>query len=341
MHVPVREEPVGEPGPQYVLLLTLIIVIPVLVFFFSHVWMRSAYSDVFHLQKFLENYGVSIFRYRIVGSKLLLFIFHSLAGHYRDRIFPMPNDPEGSFLFYVAYSVIDGVFFFLTNLALLLFLWDRKRGISNLKLAQYCFLVLVLTLSTYVVTPYDQIAYFFMLFAFLSLKFKNSYATYLVVAVAAIAGTLNRETEFLVTPALLTVALFAGAGQSKRYYAVGLFHLLLFMVCYLGLRVFIPGASEVTAGFTYGGKWPVLSFAVVSAVYYIGSNLVLREYSDFRPSFVVLLLSAPYIIVVLLSGQIRELRLLVPLLLSLFFVYAQLAKLKIEGRAIPETLSIR
>jgi hypothetical protein len=223
----------------------------------------------------------------------------------------IPRDSQATFLFYAAYSIINAVFFFLSNLLLLIFIWDRKNGISDLRLAQYFFIVLVLALSTYVVVPYDQIAYFFLLVAFLSVKFKSSSIRYFVLGAAAIAGSLNRETEFLVTPALLTVGFFTKSGESRRFYGAGLYHLLLFAMCYAGLRVFLPGAPEVTAGLTYGGKWAIASLIVVGALFYVGFSLAVREYLDRRPTIVLLILSAPYIITILMSGEIRELRLLV------------------------------
>jgi hypothetical protein len=221
-------------------------------------------------------------------------------------------------------------------------MWDWKRGITDLRLAAYFFLVLVFALSTYVVTPYDQISFFFMFVGFISVKISNPRLMYFVLGIAAIAGTLNRETEFLVSPALLTVGFFAKSAASRRYYQAGLYHLALFTACYLALRIFTPGVPAVSAGITFGGKWAVASLAVVSAVFYIGVVLAVREYFDFRPVRVLLLLSAPYLVTILLSGEIRELRLLLPLLLCLFFVHTQLAHLNIgsslsanAGRSCP------
>jgi hypothetical protein len=247
----------------------------------------------------------------------------------------MARDRQATFLFYAAYSFINAAFFFLSNLMLLIFIWDRKNGISDLRLAQYFFIVLVLALSTYVVVPYDQIAYFFMLVAFLSVKFESPGVMYFVLGAAAIAGALNRETEFLVTPALLTVGCFTTSAESKRFYRAGLYHLLLFAMCYAGLRVFLPGAPEVTAGLTYGGKWAIASLIVVGALFYVGFSLAVREYLDRRPTIVLLILSAPYIITILMSGEIRELRLLVPVLLSLFFVYIELGRLNARTLTYP------
>jgi hypothetical protein len=164
-----------------------------------------------------------------------------------------------------------------------------------------------------------------MLVCFLSMRFRRSWATYLVLGIAAIAGALNRETEYLVTPALLTIALFTAPANSKRYYYAGLFHLLLFAACYIGLRLMLPGAPTVAGGVTLGGKWALPSLIVLCALFYIGLTMATRVYSSRRPALVLLLLSAPYILTILLTGELRELRLLMPLLLCLVFVYIQLA----------------
>jgi hypothetical protein len=323
----------SDRGPaQLSFFLTLATVIPLLVVISTHLWLRSAYtSQVFHLQGFLNQYSTGIYRYRILGPKLLLTIYRFLANHFRDQPFSMPTDAQATLLFYGSYAVLNAVLFFFSNLLLLLFLWDWKKGISDLHLACYFFLILVLTLSTYVVTPYDQLAYFLMFVGFLSVRLRTSWISYLVLAFAAVAGGINRETEFLVTPALLTVALFTPFQESKRYFRASLFNLVLFAACYVGVRVLWPGSATIVAGLTFGGKWPLESFVVVSALFYVGVSLVIREYAALKPSIVLLILSSPYIATILIGGEIRELRLLVPLLLCLFFAYIQLAQLKRAG----------
>jgi hypothetical protein len=337
--VDISHQRAGKPATQYCLFLALMIIIPLTVTFSTQVWLRSSYTGaVFHLQGFLNVYGTSVYRYRILSRYLLLSTYHFLASHYQDQPFVMPKDKQATFLFYAAYSFINAAFFFLSNLMLLIFIWDRKTGISDLRLAQYFFIVLVLALSTYVVVPYDQIAYFFMLAAFLSVKCESTWIMYFVLGAAAIAGSLNRETEFLVSPALLTVGFFTPSAESKRFYRAGLYHLLLFAMCYVGLRVFLPGAPEVAAGLTYGGKWAIASLIVVAALFYVGFSLAVREYLDRRPTITLLILSAPYIVTILMGGEIRELRLLVPVLLCLFFVYIQLARL--NARTLTNTLAV-
>jgi hypothetical protein len=320
-------QPLDSPRPQRGLFLSLVILVPLLVLISTHLWLRSAYtSNVFHLQGFLTQYGSGIYRYRILGSHLLLSTFHLLARHRHDQPFSMPTDPDATLLFYGSYVLLNAVFFFFSNLILLILLWDWKRGISDLRLALYFFLVLFLALSMYAVTPYDQLAYFLMLACFLSLRVRTPWITYAVLALGAIAGGLNRETEFLVTSALWTIALFAAPQEARRYLRTGLFHLLLFSACYLGLRAFLPGAPAIAGGLTLGGKWALPSLIVVCALFSIATGISMREYPSRKPSIALLVLSAPYILTILLGGQIRELRLLIPLLLCLLFVYVQLAQ---------------
>jgi hypothetical protein len=311
------------------LLCSLIFVVPLIWVLATHLWMRSAYtSHVFHLQGFLEQYSSGVYRYRIVGRELLLSTYRLLSDHRKDQPFSMPTDTEATLLFYAAYVLLNAVFFFFSNLMLLLLLRDRKKGVSDLHLALYLFVVLLLVLSAYTVTPYDQLAYFFMLICFLSVRIRRPLAMYLVLGIAAVVGSLNRESQYLVTPALLTVALFTTPEESRRYFYAGLYHLFLFAGCYLGLRIFLPGVPMVAAGITLGGKWALPSLIVLITVFYCGVSMAMREYANRRPALVLLLLSAPYIVTVLLSGELRELRLLIPLLLCLIFVYVQLTALR-------------
>jgi hypothetical protein len=109
----------------------------------------------------------------------------------------MPTNAQTTLLFYGSYAVLNTVLFFFSNLLLLLFLWDWKNGISYYILPViYSFLILVLTLSTYVVTPYDQLAYFLMFVGFLSVRLRTSWISYLVLAFAAVAvGSIAKQSS--------------------------------------------------------------------------------------------------------------------------------------------------
>lgn len=314
------------------LFLALALVVPPITIVATHIFLRSCTAKVFHLEGFQQGYGSGIFRYRILGRDLVLAVYHFLLRltHGRDLPLQMPMDHQGTVLFYLSYIIVIGLFFFLSNLLLLVLLWDWEKGISDARLSQYFFLIFLWALSTANVTPYDQIAYFFMLLALISVRLRSAWLMYLMLGVSAIAGGLDRESQFLVTPALWTVALCTKSSQFRRYYRAGLFHLAVFSACYIALRIFISGPVSVSGIVTFGGPWAVPSLCVLVTLYCIYVSLSTREYPSKLPSVALAIMSAPYLITILVSGELHELRLLMPMLISLSFVYVALFRLRQE-----------
>jgi hypothetical protein len=313
--------------PQGALFWTLTIVIPLTTIVSTHLWLRSAYSsDLFHLQGFLAQYNSGIFRFRMLGRQLLLLIYRVLSSKLQDQPFPMPRDPDATLLFYGSYVALNSICFFFTNLMLLLFLADKNKRMADLRLAAYFFLTLLQALAMAVVTPYDQLAYALIFVGFLAAASSKTWTMYLFLGISAIAGGLNRETEFLVTPALFSIAIFTRGRTSKRYGMAGLYHLALFTITYVGVRILLPGSHLISDGATFGGKWAFESFIALALTFYVGTVLAVRIHPDVRPTIALLILSTPYLLTILLSGILRELRLLIPVLLCQVFVYVQLER---------------
>jgi hypothetical protein len=300
-------------------------VVPLVTILSTHLWLRSGYSSgVFHLQGFLDQYDHGIYRYRLLGREALLFIYRRLSHAFHDRPFAMPRDPDATLLFYGSYVVLNTLCFSLSNFLLLSLLSDNKRRLSDIHLAMYFYLTLVQALAMDVVNPYDQLAYSLVLISLFATKVSRSWVAYATLGFAAVAGSLTRETQFLVTSALFSVALFSAPGRARRFWASGICNLVLFGFVYVALRVALPGSAAVAGGWTYGGKWAIESVVVLALLTYISMELAVRVYPDARPTFALLFLSAPYILTVLITGALRELRLLVPILLTQAFVYVSL-----------------
>ncbi|HEX3940969.1 MAG TPA: hypothetical protein VHX11_05750 [Acidobacteriaceae bacterium] len=311
--------------PESSLFWLLVLVIPPVVILSTHVWLRTAYtSGVFDLRGFLNQYDHGIYRYRLLGRETLLFIYRHLAALRPDRHLAMPRGPDGSLLFYASYVLLDSICFSISNLLLLVLLANRKKHLPETSLATYFFLILVQALAMAVLTPYDQLAYMFLLASLLVSTQRIPWVAYLLVALAAILGTLTRETQFLVTSAMFTAALFCAGDRGRRLWKTGTLNLVVFGLVYAILRLEVPGAKDVTGGSTVGGKWAVASFLVLTLLFCISTLLAIRIHAKIGPSIVLLVLSIPYILPILASGILRELRLLVPILLAQTFVYVTL-----------------
>jgi hypothetical protein len=323
---------VGSPAqnrsmfPQYLLLGTLAIALPLAILFSVQVWMATVYTGALDPGAFAAQYYQGVYRYRIVGRDLLIEVYNFLSAHFVDRPYPLPRDQSASFLFYSAYVVSNGIYFGLSNVLLLSLLWVKKEGLPDRELALYIYYTLLLAMSMAVVTPYDQLAYLLLLVGILGTRAKSPSLGILLVAVSAVAGMLNRETEFLLASFLATMALFSPKPLAKRYVLYLLVDVVLSVGVYAGVRLLTPGNLQVIQAITYGGKWALQSVVVIGFLLASVIVIAMRLYANVRPALIFLLLSLPYGLAIVMGGDIRELRLVVPVVLSVLCLYVFLGR---------------
>jgi len=311
---------------QYLLFATLATALPLAILFSVQVWMATAYTGALDPGTFGAQYYHGVYRYRVLGRDLLIEVYNFLRAHFAERSYPLRRDPSASFLFYCAYVLSNGIYFSLSNLLLLSLLWVKKKGLLDRELSLYFYYTLLLALSMAVVTPYDQLAYLLLLVGVWGTRVKSPIVGVLLVAVSAVAGTMNRETEFLLASFLATIALYAPKPLAKRYGIYLLVDLVLSVAVYAGIRCMSPGGVQVIQAITLGGKWAVGSLLVVSLLLAVGIVMAMRLHGNVRPALFFLMFSLPYGLAVLIGGEFRELRLIMPLVLGLLCLYAFLGR---------------
>jgi hypothetical protein len=311
--------------PQSTLFWVLATAIPLTTVLSTHLWLRSAYSTgIFNREGFLRQFGTGIFRYRVLGRYAVLFVYHLLMRTFHDTPLTMPRDPNATTLFYFSYVVVDAVCFAASNFLLLLILSDRQRRLKDMNLATYFYLTLMQACAMAVVSPYDQISYLFILISLIAATLPKSWIAYTLLGIAAIAGTLTRETQLVATSALFSLALFSTGDRARRFWTAGACNLGLFSLIYVGLRILIKGPKVVSGVWTFGGTWAPESLVVLAMLFFVSTALAFRMRAELRPTIALLVFGLPYILTILMSGVLRELRLLVPILLAQAFIYAQL-----------------
>jgi hypothetical protein len=322
------DEPSSEASlrSQYFLFAALATALPLAILLSVEVWMTTAYTSVLDHASFMDQYYTSVFRYRILGRDLLLHLYHFLSAHLADKPYPLPRDRDGSFLFYYAYVISNGIYFLLANGLLLSLLWIKKRGFRDCELLLYFYYTLLLAMSMAVVTPYDQLAYLLLLIGVVGVRVKSRAIGALLVALSALAGTLNRETEFLFAAFLVALALFSPKALAKRYWIYLVIDLCLSLCAYVGVRLALPGKLNLIQDVTFGGKWGIESLVVLAVLLSVGAIFALRLYSSVRPLAVFLVCCLPYLLTVFIGGVFRELRLMVPILLLILCLYHLLAR---------------
>lgn len=312
--------------PQYVLFGALAIALPIVILFSVELWLVSTYTGALGIGRVREQYFDGIYRYRILGRDLYLLLYQFLHAHFNDRPYPMPRDPTTSLLSYFAFAISNGIYFGIGNLILLSMMWVKKQGFRDRDLVLYLFYTLLVALSMAVVTPYDQTAYLLLLIGIVGSRQRSIAVGLTLIAVSAIAGTLNRETEFLLASFLATMAIVSPAIRAKRYWIYLAVDLVLSAAIYVGLRVWMPNHIRIIAYLTMGGIWGAESVLVLILLFAGAIVLAMRLHRSVWPALILLVMCSPYLATIVMGSSFRELRISIPILLCLMSVYFSLSR---------------
>jgi hypothetical protein len=312
--------------PQYLLFVTLAIALPIVILLSVELWMVSTYSGILGIGRFYEYYFDGIYRYRILGRDQYLFLYRFLQAHFNDRPYPLPRDPKASLLSYSAFAISNGLYFALSNVILLSLMWVKRRGFLDRDLVLYLYYTLLLVLSMAVVTPHDQLAYLLLLIGILGARQRSIAVGSVLIVISAIAGTLNRETEFLLASFLATMAIVSPVLLAKRYWIYLAIDFVLSSAVYVGLRLLVPGKVKVIEYVTLGGIWAPESLVVLILLFAGAVVFAMKLHRNVRPAVVLLVMSSPYLLTIFIGSSFRELRISIPILLCLSCVYLFLSR---------------
>ena len=282
-------------------------------------------SNVFTEDSFEAQYEQGIYRYRYLSRPVLEHTHELLQDLFQeDQLTRLAvNNQEISSHFYYSYFAVNSLFYVLTCLFLFLIFDTSYMSFQSVqeRLALFTGVVLLIAITQFVVTPYDQISYFFEVLAiFMILRWvrEKKKGQLLLICLLVVLATLNRESSAIILSIMATMVV-ARYGISMQTGRMITFPLLCFIITYFGIRVvfgFDTGfferiqlkanllRIESQIGILF---WLLLfSFAFFSA-----RQPVNRYYLLLFHFF-----SLPYIFMCLLTGMMFELRLYIPLFLG-------------------------
>lgn len=312
--------------PQYLLFAALAVALPIVILLSVELWMLSTYTGIIGVDRFNSQYFTTIYRYRILGREQYLLFYHFLQSHFHDRPYPLPRDPSATLLTYGAFAISNGLYFTISNVILLSMMWVKRRGFLDRDLGMYLYYTFLLALSMAVVTPHDQLAYLLLLIGVVGSRQKSIAVGCVLILVSAIAGMLNRETEFLLASFLATMAIVSPASRARRYWIYLAVHIVPSILIYIGVRLLIPGKAGVIEDYTFGGVWAPESVLVLALLYAGAVVLAMRQYRNVRPALILIVMCSPYLFTIIAGSSFRELRITIPIYLCLVCLYLSLSQ---------------
>lgn len=287
---------------------------------------------VFSESGFLAMYEQSVFKYRIVGIRLQLFLYKKIKDSgidtkenkiYGKRLHALDSNADP--YFYATYFIINTASCTLT--AILFLLIYNYGGLYNLnkneKIISISILILFIGLTQFVITPYDNLSYASLalsFYLFLVNEQKKNIATYALLSASIFIATLIRESSIILIPAF-TAIYAAQAGFNLNFLARKLWlPCFAFLTAYVGVRYYLSGGTEIVQSitlfrnFSFESASNIMALAFAITLFYL-----LWQYANTGNVYLFklfILLSLPYFAMVILAGLLIEFRLWMPVVIG-------------------------
>ena len=310
-------------------LMLLGIIIPALLGIFTYVgfftnFTTAVFSQAGFEQQYLHN---SIYRFRILGSHLLLWVYEQIKTWPLSDFAPYglkSVDKNGDANFYYAYFLVNTAFLMATCSALVLALlrYANKKDFLHIDLP-VLFLALMMSFAQFVITPYDTLSYFFLALSFLPcMKSKLTWRDDLLLGITLILATLTRET------AALTLAFYFTLHRKRIFArkitpeAIRLLCLtLLFLLTYWLLRWQLGMEDATHRSFRLLLNFSNDPLPIIGALFFPAVLTLFFTDNDGKPYLKVFFwASLPYWFAMFCVAYPWEIRLWVPIFIVMTFI---------------------
>ncbi len=307
-------------APKILFAVLLTFTLNSLVYFsFGNIYSHSILS----YESFGAQFGFGVYSLRVLSAVLLVGVYEFLGTLQLDYTFLKLKlsdsgvEPQMLVAFYILntfFAVLCGVLLiFITNLKSFVASNTEKILITTAG-------IFAISISQFVIVPYDCSSYFFLLFFILVfLKYCESQKKHFLVVAGLLifVATLNRETAALSLSFAATM-LYQLYGLKKKTLSILVFLGGIFVATYFGLRV-LSGSFSTNDGSLLTENFTKLKnyFGMLFWLVFFSFSLLIATGKDTRRSILLFhLFSAPYILMCFYTGILYEVRLYVPLFLS-------------------------
>lgn len=305
----------------------------------------SNYSkDVFSKNNYSEQYNSGVYKYRILSSQTLLMIDEWVTDNIENPDLLDKNDArlglDDSFSshFYLAYFIQNTLFLVLTAIILFFIFEHSLINISaKEKILLQFITILIISITQYVVVPYDNLSYFFSAcFVLVLLNYYNSESIINLFIMGSVLffATFNRESSALFISVFASVQLMKYGITKKTL--VPVFALLLFFFApYLILRFFIVPYDGTATYYLHIKENLIEWFNVLGMVFWLLLTYflyVICDRAENKKAYLYFIVfSFPYILFCFTIGVMFETRLYVPI----FIIAIVLSQINFQKILLP------
>lgn len=294
-----------------------IVLFPLILSFITHFGFDSAYKEI---EEIPNQYYEGVYKYRILAREMLIHMFNIV------KTLNININLKGT-LFYNVLFFFNTFFFLLSSFVLYIIL-STTNAVKN-KIYNYHFISTSLTsFSFYIIVPYDTLSYFlFLLCILFTIKYvyTNKKLYIIIFSILIVISTLNRETSALNLSFFMAFIFRDLTYLNIKSYIFKLFlPLISFILTYLLIRIYYSTEEfKTNDGFLL--FYNLMSLKnIIGILFFIISIRLLRINCVLKSNVVYiyrfLIFSTPYLIIILLTGILWEIRLFIPIILGILIL---------------------
>lgn len=288
----------------------------------------NIYSNkILNYENFVEQFNSGVYQYRILSGHFLLWIYNFLGtlnldySVFKFQFLNAESEPQ----MYLSFYILNTFFLVLTAIIMGIICEGENLFSSNSeKLLMIGVGIFTIAISQFVIVPYDNSSYFFLILYFLIFtKFiESSKPKYLVISlIILVISTFNRESSAL-SLSLSATLLYAKFGLKKESILPVSILGIAFVATYFGMRFLSENfttndGSLLKENFTQPKNILGILFWLV---FFAFSVLISKDKYTTRNILIFHFFSIPYILMCFYSGILYEIRLYVPIFLTSLFL---------------------
>lgn len=314
---------------QFLIHLFLPIVLLAIVFY----GFNSVYFPYSKLEKLPDYYYSNIYNFRFASRDILVWFSEKF-----HVFFNQLNPSQKTFAlkygtaFYHSFFLFNLFFFILSSIIItrIFKLTAFSNVIEKFKILLHILFLLLIAISNYVLTPYDNPAIFlFLLTVLFSIQYfeNQKFSQLITLSILIFIATLNRETSSLniaFLGALIWSKNIFEKVELQNFFKVISLPVIAFLLAYISVRIFVKSNDATISEGIYlvqnftktNNILGVLFFIIFIRIAYLIKNTT--ENSNKISKF--LLLSSPYLLMILMVGILWEIRLFIPIIFGLIFL---------------------
>jgi hypothetical protein len=269
---------------------------------------------------FRPHFAEGIFKYRVLGPDVVVWLHDAMPAGIRNQLATRPD------------TIALGVPQFDLDLYNTIFLVNFVAFVGTLVIGRsllrsclpdnyhslYWVLIGCMLASTAASTPYDFLAYFFLVTTMAALEWRHAVIAYPALIILTVLGSLTRETQALVIPYAISTLIAASPSRPTVIVPRVLMVAAAFCTTYVALRANLGWAHGIFEGTTFGWQGVLSVFGLVVAT----AVLILVHLAAVggapgpgvrRRLLVLHALALPYWAIVIFGGFYFEVRLFIPI----------------------------